>query len=205
MSSLNIVPASKQTVVDFWQSLCSLPRNNNPTLNNGGNRDEVANSNRITNPNFFYLSVNHGGPNVRNCRVNSEQSVVIPSVSFLASEAERPGSTINDLTAFANVDQQNIKPNSQFVTINKNSVPNLNNFRVQTEPFKVDYPPLNLFNAEDKESDAVADGCYLVLQGFKKDDIVEIRFGGTVLVPDNQDSLEYRTYNEDLTYKLEIV
>jgi hypothetical protein len=205
MSYLNPVPASDQIVMDFWQSLCSLSKNENPTLNNVGDRDEVANNNRPKNKNFFYLSVKHEGSNVRNCEVGSDQSVVIPSLSFLASEAERPGSTIAQLNAFADVDRQNINPGSQFVNINKNSVPNLNNFRVRTPSFKVEYPPLNLFSARPGPSDAVADGCYLVLQGFEKGEIVEIRFGGIVLVPENDDSLEYRTYKEDLTYKLTIV
>lgn len=204
MSSLNPVPASEQIVIDFWQSLCRLSKNENPTLNNGGDRDRDANNKR-PNKDFFYLSVNHQGPNIRECTVNSNQSVVVPSLSFLASEAERPGSTIPQLNAFADVDHQNIDPNSRSVTIDGAPVPNLNNFRVRTPEFKVKYPPLNLFSTRSGESDAVADGAYLVLQGFKTGQTVEICFKGTVHVPEEQDSLEYRTYKEDLTYNLTII
>jgi hypothetical protein len=205
MSSLNPVPASEQIVIDFWQSLCNLSKNENPTLNNGGDKDRDANNKRPANKDFFYLSVNHEGPNIRECTVNSNQSVVVPSLSFLASEAERPDSTIPELNAFADVDHQNIDPNSRSVTIDGKPVANLNNFRVRTRPFRVEYPRLNLFSACSGESDAVADGAYLVFQGFKTGQTVEIHFKGTVHVPEDQDSLEYRTYNEDLTYNLIII
>jgi hypothetical protein len=205
MSSLNLVPANQQIVEDFWQSLCSLPRNQNPTFYNEGSKDEDANNIRQSNNGFFYLSVNHEGSNVRNCEVSSNQSVVIPSLSVLASEKERPGSTDNQLNAFATVDQQYIEPNSQYVIIDKKPVTNLNNFRVRTNVFEVKYPSLNLFNAVPGDSHAVADGTYLVLQDFAKGEMVEISFGGTIHVPDDQDSLEYRTYYEDLTYNLKIV
>ena len=207
---LNIVPADEGIVIDFWHSLCNLSKNHNPTLNNDGARDIAANILRPKNKDFFYLSVNHQGPNVRTCTVNSEQSIVLPSLSVLASEAERPGSDILQLNAFADVDQQNIEQASQSVkidgvTIDKNSVPNLNAFKVRTAPFLVIYPPLNLFSARPGPSSAVADGAYLVLQGFEAGSSHDIHFEGIINVPEDQDSLEYRTYNEDLTYKLKII
>lgn len=201
MSALNIASATPQIVMDFWETLCNLPRNENPAYNNTGIRDEIANKNK----DVFYLSVNHEGPNVRNCEVNSNQSVVISSLSVLASEKERPGSTDNQLRTFATVDQQGIVPDSQYVIINNQPVLNLNTFKVQTDVFDVDYPLLNLFSANQGNSHAVADGTYLVLPGFEKGTIVNIRFGGTIRAPDSQDSLDYRTYYEDLRYKLTVV
>lgn len=109
------------------------------------------------------------------------------------------------MNSFADVDHQNIDQNSRRVRIDGNFVANLNNFRVRTDPFQVDYPLLNLFSASPGPSIAVADGAYLVIQGFEVGEHHEIHFEGTVNVPDNQDSLEHRTYNEDLTYKLTII
>jgi hypothetical protein len=203
---LNPVPASVRIVTDFWQSLCRLPKNENPTLNNDGARDIAANDGREENKDFFYLSVTHQGPNIRECTVDSKQKVVVPSLSFIASEAERPGCNIDKLNSFAEIDHQNIDQASRHVTIDGNNVPDLDKFRVQvTDPFKVQYPLLNLFGARPGKSDAVADGAYLVLQGFEVGAHHVIHFAGTVDVPENQDSLEYRTYNEGLTYKLTII
>ena len=205
MSYLNPVPASEQIVIDFWQSLCSLSKDENPTLNNDGNKDVAANNLRPTNNSLFYLTVHHQGPNIRECDIEAKKSIVIPSLSFIASEAERPGSNIANLNLFADVDHQNINQASRRVTIDGKNVPNLNNFRVRTGPFQVDYPPLNLFSTRPGPSPAVSDGAYLVLQGFKVGEHHEIHFEGIVDVPDNQDSLEYRTYYEDLTYKVTII
>jgi hypothetical protein len=199
--------ANPNIVIDFWQSLCSLSKDQNPTLNNNGNKDIVANSLRQSNSDFFYLSVNHEGPDIRECSVNSKQSIVVPSLSFLASEAERPESTIPELEAFADVDHQNINQASRRVVIDGTPVPNVDRFRVpyvDTGTFDVNYPNLNLFSARPGDSIAVADGAYLVVQGFETGPH-EIHFEGIVNVPQNQDSLEYRTYFENLTYKLTIV
>lgn len=73
---LNIVQANVGIVTDFWQSLCSLSKNQNPTLNNNGNRDIVANNLRGTNKDFFYLSVRHQGPNIRQCDVEAKKALL---------------------------------------------------------------------------------------------------------------------------------
>jgi hypothetical protein len=203
---LNPVKASEEIVIDFWQSLCKLPRKQNPTFNNDGARDIDANNFREGNKDFFYLSVTHEGPNIRECTVDSDQKVLVPSLSFLASEAERPESSTNKLNSFSEIDHDSIDQVSRHVTIDGNDISNLDSFRVPIKTaFQVFFPDPNLFSARPGDSDAVADGAYLVLQGFEARSHHIIHFAGTVNIPENQDSLEYRTYNEDLTYKLTII
>jgi hypothetical protein len=202
---LNLVPANAGIVTDFWESLCSLPKDKNPTINNDGARDIAANNLRKKNNDFFYLSFNLSGATKRECDVDSKKRVVIPTLSFIATVSERPGSNIAKLHSFADIDHQNIVEDSRHVTIDGDDVPNLDRFRVKTDPFKVEFPPLNLFSVDAGLSDAVADGGYPVLQGFTVGDHHTIHYEGTIEVPEDQDSIEYRTYNEDLTYELTII
>jgi hypothetical protein len=218
--NLTIGPASEGTVIDFWQSLCRLSKDRNPAYSNGGSRDEIVNNLR-EDKSFFYLSVSHQGQNIRDCTINSNQKVVVPSLSFLASEAEREGSDIEELNSFADIDQNNIEQGTQKVTIEriissrvrKKSqlkdeesivISDFRQFKLRTFPFQVIYPPQNLFSARSGPSIAIADGAYLVIKGFEDKAEYKIHFEGTINAPDDKDSLEYRTYKEDLTYNLKI-
>jgi hypothetical protein len=198
--------ADEKIVIDFWQWLCGFPKDENPTVRSSGAKDKLTNSARTSNADFFYLSFKLSGPSGRVCTVESGKKILIPSLSFIAVDidfCEKSGSRISDLTRFAQIDHDSIV--SRNITIDGNRVEgNLDRFRVPTKPFEVEFPANAIFGVPAGHSNAVADGGYLVLEELSTGDH-EIRFEGRIEVPEKVDSLEYRTYEEDVTYTLEVV
>jgi hypothetical protein len=199
--------ADESTVTDFWRWLCGLPKAKNPTVRSSGTKDELANTARESNTDFFYLSFKLSGPNGRVCTVQSDKKILIPSLSFIAVDidfCEELGSRIPDLTKFAEIDHNNIV--SRNITIDGISVDgDLDRFRVPTAPFKVDFPDNAIFGLPAGRSNAVADGGYLTLEGLDSGKDHEVRFEGGIKVPETDNSIEHRTYEEDVTYTLKVV
>lgn len=196
--TFDVKRADPKIVEKYWKWLCKIPRAQNPTLNNDGDKDVVANTNR--NDEYFFLSFVLGGASRRICKVPQGKKILIPSLSFLASEAERPKSSDGDLDNFANTDYDNI----EYRSIEVDGTPivgNMDRFRVRTGPFEVDYDQNPIFNARPGKSNAVADGNYLVWEPSEKGQHI-IHFDGRIDLPEEGNSLESRDYVEDVTYTL---
>ncbi|MGA7368743.1 MAG: hypothetical protein WBX01_06400 [Nitrososphaeraceae archaeon] len=207
--SMNPVPlkADYGIVKDFWRWVCGFPKAENPTIKSSGAKDELANNARKSNADFFYLSFNFSGPSRRLCTVRSGKKILIPSLSFIAVDidfCEEFGSRISDLTRFAQIDHENIA--SRRITIDGITLEDdLDQFRVHTDPFEVDFPDNAIFGLPAGHSHAVADGGYLVLEELSSGKDHEIRFEGRIEIPETDNSLEYRTYEEDVTYTLKVI
>jgi hypothetical protein len=191
--------AKEETVMEYWDWFCKLNKRDNPALNNDGDLDEKHN----TNKDYFFLSPCIGGASNRICNVPSGKRILIPSLSCLASTGEGEGLNIDDLNRFADVDHENIVYRRIEID-GKPLVGDLEKrYRIRTEkPFKVNYPAHAIFNAKPGESDAVADGVYIICEFPPGEHIVH--FEGRINVPEDQDSLEPREYLEDVTYTLRI-
>jgi len=197
--------AKPDIVEKYWKWLCSLPKDNNPTINNDGDIDESENQ-RHDAGEFFFLSFVLGGSKQRNCTVPKEKKkILIPSLCFLASEAEAKRSRHTaSLKKFAETDHDNIEYRS--IEIDGNPiVGNIDRYRVEADNFTVKYSHNPIFNAgPGEECKAAADGAYVVWEPEGPGQHI-IHFKGKVGVPDDErPCLEGRAYEEDVTYTLTI-
>lgn len=192
--------ANAETIKDFWQWLCSLPKPENPAINNNGTKDVLANHLRGTNVDFFYLSFRLGGSKERICTIPHGIKVLIPSLAVIASEAEKPGSTVTDLRRFIDTDHENII--YRRIEIDGESILGLERFRVYTHPFEVVFPEKAIFNARAGTSMAIADGVYVVWVPPEGEHV--IHFEGKIGVSEEADSLRANEYEEDVRYVLKV-
>src|SRR5688572_26706111 len=88
-------------VIAFWKKICLMPRDQNPAIDNDGQRDEKANGPRDP---FFYLCFRRTGPSVRHCKVLPDKGLFIPIVSVIASRPETTDPSV-DLHDLARKDQ----------------------------------------------------------------------------------------------------
>src|SRR5919107_500747 len=89
----------------YWQTLCPIPKNNNPAWQNTGSKD--AHFNNLVPGDLYMLSFsrNPQTPVTRNIEVpKSNQGLFIPVMSVLVSACETSGT----LTTIANKDQASI-------------------------------------------------------------------------------------------------
>jgi hypothetical protein len=194
------VPASEEVVKKYWKWLCSLPKPVNPTIGNDGDKDVKAND---PNNEYLFLSFVLSGGSKRICTIPHGKKVVIPSLSCISSEAERPESSDDDLQRFADIDHDNIEYRRIEID-GKPLVGDLDKrFRIRTGPFDVQFPEKAIFNVRAGRSRAVADGVYVVWAPPKGEHI--IHFEGKIDVPEEEESLENRDYLEDVTYTLKVI
>jgi hypothetical protein len=197
---------SEENVKTYWKNICSLPRDNNPSIDNDGERDQPFNT-LVKDPNIFYLSSQREGTGQRKVKVPEGMKIFIPVLGVVATNFESQNSTVPqpDLKALAQLDQDSIRQLS--VEINGQEVPLavLDNYRVPTNEFDVEFPdyPQAIFPGygAPRESKAVADGRYLIIEPLSKGKELIIHIKGNILVDAGKKALE-RGFNEDLTYTL---
>jgi hypothetical protein len=197
---------SDENVKTFWENICSLPRDNNPSIDNNGERDQPFNT-LVKDPDIFYLSSQREGTGQRKVKVPEGMKIFISVLGVVATTFESQNSTVPqpDLRALAQLDQDSIRQLS--VEFNGQEVPlaDLNNYKVPTNEFDVVFPdyPQAVFPGygAPRESKAVADGRYLIIEPLSKGKELIIHIKGNILVDPGKRFLE-RGFNEDLTYTL---
>ena len=210
--------ADDDIVKEYWNWLCKMPRTESTLLNNDGDRDIVANTNRNgDHRDVIFLSFVLNGTTQRNIGNISDHKfkhVLIPSLCYMASAAELCGryakpDKINDvkekLIECASADHANI----EYRRIEIDGEPlvgDLEKYRVKELQFKVEYSKNgnSIFGvselwANDKVS-AVADGVYILWTPEKGQHT--INFEGKVGLSESNDNLEDREYIENITYTL---
>ena len=207
--------ADKETVQAYWEWLCSLPKPDNPLINNDGHKD--VGQNKIRGDKMFFLSPSDSGQSHRFCEVPSGHKILIPSLCVVATGAtgeggERPNATVKDLIHFNEVDQKNIE--FRRVKIDGQLIPEeyLRECRhsFKEEYFGVKFPEkYPIFNATPGACNAVADGVYLILDCPPESDKMgqvskhTIHLEGKIKLPEEEeDSLETAGYQEDVFYTL---
>ena len=206
--------ADKETVKAYWEWICSLPKPDNPIINNDGHKD--VEQNKIRGDKMFFLSPSNSGQSHRFCEVPSGHKILIPSLCVVATGAtgqggERPNATVKDLIHFNEVDQNNIE--FRRVKIDGQLIPEEflreSRYSLREECFEVKYPGnYPLFNATQGACNAVADGVYLILECPPESDKMgqvskhTIHLEGKIDLSDGPDSLETANYKEDVMYTL---
>jgi hypothetical protein len=189
MSNDSLSRATPEIVQEYFKWFCSFPKSESPGLYNDGDRSIAANKSSLKSDEYIFLSPVIAGTSRRNLgTIQRGKKILIPSLSFIGSEFERPGSQVSQLYKFADVDHDNIEYRRIEID-GKPLVGDLESrFKVRTEPFEVEYPDKAIFGVPKGVSKAVADGVYIVWEPPIGEH--EIHFEGKIEIPDNQDSLE---------------
>jgi hypothetical protein len=205
-------------IIEFWQAECGVSRNDSPAYFNSGGPDETKDAKFNADhakANFFYLSWSEipkchidGPPIYRACNVPNGNRLLIPIVSVLVSDKERPGASDTELNQLVVRDQEYVqKGPGPFVELDGEPF-DMTGYEVITEAFDVDYPSDAIWNnphnpnatISDGTSRAVAGGHYLITTPLSPG-VYTVHFGGAVLVPGNQDCIENH-YEENVKYVL---
>lgn len=148
----------EEHIVKDWKRNLSTPANQNPMEDKTG---QWINYGVDSNSPVLYLSGNTGGTTERNYKARSGVGLFISICDACYSEAEKPGSTIEDLHELAKKDQDNTK--NAYLKINDQEfkTEDLRKYRFHTAPFDVVIPAeKSIFGLSGGPTKAVADGFY---------------------------------------------
>ena len=203
MSNDSLSRATPEIVQQYFKWFCSFPKSTSPGLYNDGDRTIEANKSSLKSDEYIFLSPVLSGTHRRNIgTVQHGKKILIPSLSFIGSDFERPGSQVPQLYKFADIDHDNIEYRRIEID-GKPLVGDLESrFRVRTEPFEVEYPGNAIFGVPKGLSKAVADGVYIVWEPPIGEH--EIHYEGKIDLPEEEDSLESSDYVEDVSYTLRV-
>lgn len=203
MSNDSLSRATPEIVQQYFKWFCSFPKSTSPGLYNDGDRTIEANKSSLKSDEYIFLSPVLSGTHRRNIgTVQRGKKILIPSLSFIGSDFERPGSQVPQLYKFADIDHDNIEYR-RIEIAGKPLVGDLESrFRVRTEPFEVEYPGNAIFGVPKGLSKAVADGVYIVWEPPIGEH--EIHYEGKIDLPEEEDSLESSDYVEDVSYTLRV-
>jgi hypothetical protein len=148
----------EEHIIDDWKRILSIPADVNPMEDKTGERCTYGQE--LTNSSLFHLSGIGGGAAEIVCKIPAGLGLFINIISVEASEAESPGSTIEDLHAIAKNDQDHVT--TTYLKIDDNEFKDLKNYRFHTDVFDVIFPENAVFGAAPGPSKAVADGYYVI-------------------------------------------
>ena len=192
----------KDFIKEFWQDLCPLPKATSPAWQNTGGRDASFNSGK----DLFRLcfSRNPQETLTRNIHVPSGKGLFIPIMSVVVSHCEKPNA---DIISIANNDQVSIRPPSLSLTLDGNSLPDINSHRVNPQEigtFPVSFPAASdaIFTiVSSGPCDAAAAGRYVWTKPLTPGEHTVSWTGELHCVGGNCIDTDY---TEDITYKITV-
>ena len=171
----------EEHIINDWKRILSIPANENPMEDKTGEKCTVGQD--LVNSSIFHLSGIGGGAAEIVCRIPAGLGLFINIISVEASQAESPGSTIENLHEIAKNDQDHVT--STYLKINDQEVNDLQKYRFHTEAFDVMFPKNAVFGAKAGPSKAVADGYYVITSPLAPGNYTVITKGSLVcLEPD---------------------
>lgn len=161
---------------NYWKLFLSIPADKNPFEDQTGEKCTYAQNTTKT---VFFLTGNSGGKTVKDCKIPAGLSVLIPIITVESSQAESPGSTIDELHKIAKNDQDHVT--SLYLKINGTEFKHedLLGYRTHTGDFNVTFPENAIFGAPPGPSKAVADGYYVITKPLSPGKY-DIEFAGTI-------------------------
>jgi hypothetical protein len=143
----------------WWQWFLSISKVDSPAMDTTGEKSSVEQSD----PNVWFLAGTTGFRVGRTIRIPSGKAVLLPIINVTISNAEdQTMNTDTDMISYvkgrmdgvgekrANIDGEDL-----FIS---------EKFRVQSPPFKVSFPPNNIFGAQEGPSRAVGDGYWIFMR-----------------------------------------
>ena len=177
-------------IIKDWQRNLSLPVGKTPLQDKTGETTYGVG----TDSPLIYLSGNDGGTTERTCKIGSGVGCFVSICDAVYSEGEKPGSTVDQLSALAKKDQDNVTDLYLEIDGQKFSSEDLKKYRFHTSEFEVQFPENALFGAKPGSSKAVADGYYVITKGFTP--------GPHTIV--TRASVSEPSWNSEVKYNLEV-
>jgi hypothetical protein len=163
-------------IKNYWKFTCKISKNRNPSIDNDGQKDEIANQN--SNAPVFYLNSSDKGDDLveRSCKVPAGKGIFIP-FGVEISTGEKPNSSIDELKRIARKDQDSARNLS--IKLDGIEVNNIDSYRKSTNEFRLEFPNNALFGCPQGTFDAVADGFYIITKPLSPESphTVEIKGG----------------------------
>lgn len=142
----------------WWQWTYSIPWDKNPSYDDTG---KYCSENQIHQVWFLTLAYEH--PVIRSCDIPENTALLITLLNSECSYAEFPLLKTEEELRECSKRMQDlvVGVNASF---NKVNVPNLENYRVQSDIFNFTLPENNILNLTSQTTQAVADGNWLFLK-----------------------------------------
>lgn len=142
----------------WWQWTYSIPWDKNPSYDDTG---KYCNENQ--NGPVWFLTLAYGHPVIRTCDIPQNTALLITILNSECSYAEFPLlKTEEELRECAKSMQDLVVRGN--ASLNNVSIPNLENYRVQTDIFNFTLPENNILNLSSQTTQAIADGNWLFLK-----------------------------------------
>jgi hypothetical protein len=187
---VQVLPANKQNVIEFWQRICGFPAAQNPMLDTTGG---LVLSGQLTSG-LLFLPGSRGPKVIRNIPQNLPpgRDIFIAVNPVVVTEPEAGTNNTNDLVRFAREDEDSAT--SAKLTINGQShnllIPS---HRVGTGPFNVNFPNNPIFGGQSGTFPAAADGYYAIIQGLPP--------GNNMIEIDAQVNSPFPAFHEPVPWK----
>jgi hypothetical protein len=152
--------AYQEHIIKDWKRNLSTPIDKNPMEDKSG---QWTNSGVASNSPILYLSGNTGGTTERTYKAPSGVGLFVSIGDACYSQAEKPGSNVEDLHELAKKDQDNTT--NAYLKINDQEfkTEDLKKYRFHTEPFDAEIPAEKaIFGLPGGPTKAVADGYYVI-------------------------------------------
>ncbi|MGC1134784.1 MAG: hypothetical protein WA941_18295 [Nitrososphaeraceae archaeon] len=159
---------------EFWRWVLSIPADQSPMFDDTGSRCGIQQNGPV----WFLPGSGEGLPVHRTCTIPGNTSLGIFVIGGECSTAEYPErETYAELLKCVQDTNRNLVAHS--MSVDGVEVTNLENYRVSSPLFEINYPENNAWGVEAGVSPAVADGIMLILEPLSKG-AHKIQFSGEI-------------------------
>lgn len=163
----------------WWQWAYSFPQNIHPAYDDTGKFCKEGQKEPVW---FFPGTYQHSV--VRYCEIPYGVGILFPILNSECSIAEYPTmKTKEELSNCAKKIQDTIVP--EFATLNSIKIPNLENYRIQSDMFNFTLPKNNILDLPPESTKAVSDGNWVFLKPLPPGDY-ELKFKGNIKTTSNE-------------------
>jgi hypothetical protein len=163
----------------WWQWAYSIPQSIHPAYDDTGKFCKEGQKK----PTWFFPGTYQHSV-IRYCEIPYGVGILFPILNSECSFVEYPQmKTKEDLSNCAKKIQDKTVP--EFVTLNGVKIPNLENYRIQSDIFNFTLPKSNILNLPSETSQAVSDGNWVFLKPLPPGDY-ELKFKGNIKTTNNE-------------------
>jgi hypothetical protein len=143
----------------WWQWVLSIPKDKNPGFDKTGKIFVLDK----TDSDVIFLIGNYGGRSERQYVIPAGKALLFPVINFETSFTEEPClKTDADLKSRAKRDIDDISRKE--VEIDGISLNSMDNYRVQSDVFEINYPENNVFDLKPGPTYGISDGYWVFLK-----------------------------------------
>jgi hypothetical protein len=210
--TINVIPRDgtvngktlKEYIIEFWQAICSIPKEDNPAWQNDGSKDESFNNNVKADLYMLSFSRDPQTAQTRNIEVPNGKGLFIPVMSVEVSECE----TSLPLVETAKKDQESIDPSTLSLKLDDSSI-DLSAYEFdpkEIDQFHVNFPSSKdaIFKVNNSldTCNAVAAGRYIWTEALSPGEYT-VYYSGALQCGSAKECIE-TNYSENITYKIRV-